>query len=312
MQTIKRFLNFFSDTFRKQGKIGKAVISVISLLFLCCLCSLPLSLFSPSVPSSQRAPDIIDVSSIQTAAVNTLVVGINQTITANAPTDNPLPIFTQTLAFTETPLITPTLIFTPTITNTPQATLPAGVASCIPNNPQETAKVVEIVDGDTIRVLLNDLVYSVRYIGVDAPETGKEYYGLAAQLNQNLVYSRMVTLIKDTSDKDNKGFLLRYVIVDDVFVNLEIIKQGYAQAVSIAPDTACSTIFSDAQSQAQTAAIGIWVPTLVPYFPPASNPTSSSPSRVCCKYCGPNSKACGDSCISLSYTCHKPPGCACD
>jgi len=30
----------------------------------------------------------------------------------------------------------------------------------------------------------------------------------------------------------------------------------------------------------------------------------------CCKVCT-NSQACGNSCISWSYTCHKPPGCAC-
>lgn len=33
-------------------------------------------------------------------------------------------------------------------------------------------------------------------------------------------------------------------------------------------------------------------------------------SGACCKYCS-NSQPCGDSCISLSKTCHKPPGCAC-
>jgi hypothetical protein len=31
----------------------------------------------------------------------------------------------------------------------------------------------------------------------------------------------------------------------------------------------------------------------------------------CCKVCSSNSQPCGDSCISLKYTCHKPPGCAC-
>ena len=31
----------------------------------------------------------------------------------------------------------------------------------------------------------------------------------------------------------------------------------------------------------------------------------------CCKHCS-TGKACGDSCISMSYTCHKPAGCACD
>jgi hypothetical protein len=38
----------------------------------------------------------------------------------------------------------------------------------------------------------------------------------------------------------------------------------------------------------------------------------SQNSGSCCKVCGANSKACGDSCISLSKTCHQPPGCACD
>jgi len=33
--------------------------------------------------------------------------------------------------------------------------------------------------------------------------------------------------------------------------------------------------------------------------------------KTCCKYCS-KGKACGDSCISRSYTCHKGPGCACD
>ncbi len=43
----------------------------------------------------------------------------------------------------------------------------------------------------------------------------------------------------------------------------------------------------------------------------------SAPSTVddrspgCCKVCT-TGKACGDSCISRSYTCHKAPGCACD
>ena len=43
---------------------------------------------------------------------------------------------------------------------------------------------------------------------------------------------------------------------------------------------------------------------------PTAPPQQAAPVRACCKYCC-NSKPCGDSCISLRYTCHKPPGCAC-
>ena len=39
--------------------------------------------------------------------------------------------------------------------------------------------------------------------------------------------------------------------------------------------------------------------------------TTSTPTRTCCKHCGSGSKPCGDSCISSSYDCKKPAGCAC-
>ncbi len=60
-------------------------------------------------------------------------------------------------------------------------------------------------------------------------------------------------------------------------------------------------------------------PTLVPTAQPtvtdvptaASHPATAEPARSCCKMCT-KGKACGDSCISRSYTCHKPPGCACN
>lgn len=53
------------------------------------------------------------------------------------------------------------------------------------------------------------------------------------------------------------------------------------------------------------------LPTVTPVrFLPASSPVA--PSGGCCKICGPNSKACGDSCISNSDTCYEGPGCACE
>jgi len=44
----------------------------------------------------------------------------------------------------------------------------------------------------------------------------------------------------------------------------------------------------------------------------AGSPTAwRTLDRSCCKVCTVG-KACGNSCISRSYTCHQPPGCACD
>lgn len=48
------------------------------------------------------------------------------------------------------------------------------------------------------------------------------------------------------------------------------------------------------------------LPAIFPTLPPGNT------TAGCCKICGSNSKACGDSCISLSKTCHKGAGCACN
>jgi hypothetical protein len=55
-----------------------------------------------------------------------------------------------------------------------------------------------------------------------------------------------------------------------------------------------------------------WTPAPLPTvtFTPAFVAPTAAP-RVCCKICT-TGKACGNSCISRNYTCHQPPGCACD
>lgn len=45
---------------------------------------------------------------------------------------------------------------------------------------------------------------------------------------------------------------------------------------------------------------------------PPQRVATVAPPRICCKYCGPNSKACGDSCISKDKNCKKGVGCACN
>lgn len=51
-------------------------------------------------------------------------------------------------------------------------------------------------------------------------------------------------------------------------------------------------------------------PTPVPN-PPPTNPPPPSSNGGCCRVCSVG-KACGNSCINRNYTCHQPPGCACN
>jgi len=44
---------------------------------------------------------------------------------------------------------------------------------------------------------------------------------------------------------------------------------------------------------------------------PAAFGADDELARQCCKICR-KGKACGNSCINRAYTCHRPPGCACN
>jgi len=79
----------------------------------------------------------------------------------------------------------------------------------------QPAEVVNVIDGDTIEVRIDQDIFRVRLIGVNCPEiTGgkNEYMGLeATQYVVGLVMGKTVYLEKDVSETDQFGRLLRYV-----------------------------------------------------------------------------------------------------
>ncbi len=118
-----------------------------------------------------------------------------------------------------------------------------------------TVKVIEVIDGDTIVI---EGGYKVRYIGIDAPEKGEAFYLEAVKANQKLVLGKKVRLEKDISDKDRHGRLLRYVYVNNTFVNVELVKQGYARAVAYPPDIKYQVYLEAAEKEARQQRRGIW------------------------------------------------------
>ena len=97
----------------------------------------------------------------------------------------------------------------------------------------EDATVLRVVDGDTIDIEINGERQRVRYIGMNTPERGEPCFDEATQANVDLALGKAVHLVSDVSETDRYGRLLRYVYVGDVFVNLELVAQGYAEAVCI-------------------------------------------------------------------------------
>lgn len=93
-------------------------------------------------------------------------------------------------------------------------------------NSRTVAIVAKVIDGDTIQ--LTDGT-RVRMIGIDADERGGECYQEAKDRLRQLVESKNVVLEKDKIDKDKYGRLLRYVFVDNIFVNYILVREGLAR-----------------------------------------------------------------------------------
>jgi micrococcal nuclease len=125
----------------------------------------------------------------------------------------------------------------------------------------EGVTVAAIVDGDTI-TLTNGR--TVRYIGINTPERDQPYYEEAAALNRQLVAGKPVQLEFDVETFDQYGRSLAYVWMDGLMVNLEIVRQGYANTLTIPPNVRYEKEFRQAEREAREAGRGLWVGANLP------------------------------------------------
>jgi len=153
---------------------------------------------------------------------------------------------------------------------------------------ERKARVIAVVDGDTISVLISGFYERrVRYIGIDAPEMRRDCFAPeATAANRQLVLGKDVALERDVSDTDRFGRLLRYVYLPTgEMVNELLVRGGYAVARNYPPDTKYRGRFETAERQAQQANAGLWgacrprpTPTLLP--PPSPTPAQAAPTLI--------------------------------
>jgi len=158
--------------------------------------------------------------------------------------------------------------------------------------PVDMFRVARVIDGDTIEVVTGEGMRRVRYIGVDTPETvhpskpvacmGKE----ASNRNKELVEGKWVRLERDISDTDKYGRWLRYVYVDDQFVNELLLQEGFATVVTYPPDVKYTEVFRQAERSARDAGLGLWGSVcanwVTPTAPPTIPTTSQTPPNPSC------------------------------
>lgn len=118
------------------------------------------------------------------------------------------------------------------------------------------ALVLRVVDGDTIKI---DGGESVRLIGINSTERGKDCYLEAKQKLTELVDGKIVFLEKDVENRDKYGRLLRYVYLDGNFVNLEMVKTGFAYAYEYPPSVKYAEKIAKAEEKAKAGHEGcLW------------------------------------------------------
>jgi micrococcal nuclease len=167
-----------------------------------------------------------------------------------------------------------------------------------PEDRPTEARVTRIIDGDSIEVDIEGVAFQVRYIGIDCPEASDFFGPEATEANGQLVEGKTIRLVKDISEVDDFNRLLRYVYVGDLFVNAEMVRLGYARAVSYPPNLAHDHLLAEMERRARQTGAGLWAEqspgqiavdsTCCRFDAPGEDDKSREEEYVCLKNNGPN------------------------
>ncbi len=117
-----------------------------------------------------------------------------------------------------------------------------------------TAKVVRVIDGDTIVVLTDaNRQIKIRLTGIDCPESKQDFGYQAKQATAKLCFNKDVRIEK--SGKDKYGRTLAFVYIGKLCVNEELIKLGMAWHYKHDKNPKLARL----ESEARAARVGLWV-----------------------------------------------------
>jgi micrococcal nuclease len=146
--------------------------------------------------------------------------------------------------------------------------------------------VIRIVDSDSIEIKIDGRAEIVRLIGISVPKVGKSGGSRETSGNEslhflsNLLKGERVYIEYDPEvKKDGYGRLSAYLFraPDGLFINLELVRQGYARTLDQYSFTYFS-LFQHYENKAQEIRKGLWsaVPSVKKSasIPPQASPTS--------------------------------------
>jgi micrococcal nuclease len=130
------------------------------------------------------------------------------------------------------------------------------------------ATIAAAIDGDTVDLRFADGHQDrARLLGIDTPETVKPDHPVdcfgpeASNRTKSLLPAGTAVLVqRDEEARDRYGRLLVYLWrrADGLFVNRSLVVEGYADTLSIAPNTAHEVDLSAAAALARAEGRGLW------------------------------------------------------
>ena len=127
-----------------------------------------------------------------------------------------------------------------------------------------TARVLRVVDGDTIEIALDGEREDLRLIGIDTPETVKpgapvQCFGpRASAFTHRVLEGREVRVVFGVERRDSYGRLLGYVRLGGSMVNATLVQRGLARTLTIPPNDRFATRFERLELAAARAGRGLW------------------------------------------------------
>jgi len=136
----------------------------------------------------------------------------------------------------------------------------------ISQNKREEAKIIRVIDGDTVEVLLSGQKEKVRVIGINTPETidprrpvqcfGKE----ASSHAKEILTEQNVVLESDSTqtNRDKYNRLLRYIFLNEVDFGKSMIAEGFAYEYTYNIPYKYQSDYKEAEKEARNAQKGLW------------------------------------------------------
>ena len=97
---------------------------------------------------------------------------------------------------------------------------------CLADGSDFQAKVVRVLDGDTIEIQQNVRTQRVRIWGIDTPEWDQPYGARASRFTRSRLTGKEVHVIP--KDVDKYGRIVAMITVDDINIGEELIESGLA------------------------------------------------------------------------------------